>query len=166
MLPSVVGGVLLPLLLYWSDAWGRFLPRASQAPLTRDLHFQLRHQHASTLKGGVVFSDVSRSQLSVSSLSGHTLRSKPIKTYRPSSVAAHQRTLSRSQLSAQSELEPLQWDEDEVPAPDVESRDTLLELAKMTYNAYVDHNDTSWYDLDGKWNVVGTCLLPYIVKQD
>jgi lipase ATG15 len=46
----------------------------------------------------------------------------------------------------------LPWDEDEIIGPDVESRETLLELAKMTNNAYVEPGDPAWYDLEGNWS--------------
>ncbi len=48
----------------------------------------------------------------------------------------------------------LGWEEDEVVGPDVEKRDTLLELAKMTNNAYLEPGEAGWYDLGGEWNVV------------
>jgi hypothetical protein len=41
--------------------------------------------------------------------------------------------------------------------PDVESRATLLELAKMTNNAYVEPDDPAWYDLGANWNDVRCC---------
>lgn len=50
--------------------------------------------------------------------------------------------------------EPLQWDEEEISSPDVDSRETLLELAKMTNNAYVQPDDPEWYELGGGWNSV------------
>ncbi|KAF7795282.1 hypothetical protein EIP86_006435, partial [Pleurotus ostreatoroseus] len=46
------------------------------------------------------------------------------------------------------------WDEDEVLAPDVTKRETLLLLAKMTSNAYYPEPGTpGWYDLGERWNV-------------
>ncbi|EKM58524.1 uncharacterized protein PHACADRAFT_53577, partial [Phanerochaete carnosa HHB-10118-sp] len=45
------------------------------------------------------------------------------------------------------------WDEDEIEGPDVESRKTLLNLAKMTNNAYLEPGEAEWYDLGGDWNV-------------
>src|SRR6202011_4874706 len=65
---------------------------------------------------------------------------------------AHSQARLRSIQHAQSQA--LQWGEDEIIGPDVESRDTLLELAKMTNNAYVDSEDPYWYDLEGKWSEV------------
>ncbi|EMD33948.1 ATG15B [Gelatoporia subvermispora B] len=51
------------------------------------------------------------------------------------------------------ENESLDWDEDEIVGPDTESRETILELAKMTSNAYYAPGETGWYDLEGNWNV-------------
>jgi putative lipase involved disintegration of autophagic bodies len=49
------------------------------------------------------------------------------------------------------ESERVQWEEDEVEGPDVEDRETLLTLAKMTYDAYIEPTDDDWYDLGGDW---------------
>ena len=46
------------------------------------------------------------------------------------------------------------WEEDEIEGPDVEDRQTLLELAKMTNNAYLEPGEAGWYELSGEWNVV------------
>jgi lipase ATG15 len=48
----------------------------------------------------------------------------------------------------------LLWEEEEIAAPDIESRDTLLTLAKMANNAYVEPGDPAWYELDSNWTVV------------
>jgi putative lipase involved disintegration of autophagic bodies len=58
----------------------------------------------------------------------------------------------------------LGWEEDEIPAPDHESRETLLLLAKMANNAYVEPGDPYWYDLGGEtWNNVSSlcCGIRY-----
>jgi lipase ATG15 len=62
----------------------------------------------------------------------------------------------------QSEI--LDWIEDQTVAPDVENRETLLELAKMTNNAYVERDDPAWYDI-GPWNIVRSpslCVFNFI----
>jgi len=51
------------------------------------------------------------------------------------------------------QTELLDWVEDETIAPEVEHRESLLELAKMTNNAYVEPDDPAWYDI-GSWNSV------------
>lgn len=48
----------------------------------------------------------------------------------------------------------LDWDEEETVGPDTESRDTLLVLAKMTSNAYLQPDDKGWYSLGENWTTV------------
>ena len=48
----------------------------------------------------------------------------------------------------------LDWDEEEIVGPDVESRETLLALAKMTSNAYLQPDDKEWYPLGKNWTTV------------
>jgi len=67
----------------------------------------------------------------------------PVRAVRLRSAAAfaQARTLSmRGQSGA------LDWDEDWIPGPDVSKRETLLLLAKMTTNAYVEPNTDGWMD--------------------
>ena len=130
-----------------------------------ELQLELRHVHAvlpSTAH--VLFSDVSPQARKIlssaedpssSTKSSYTVLSRPGRTYRPSSFAAYSRARLRSIKFG--ENEPLAWDEDEILSPDVESLETLRELAKMTNNAYVDPEDPAWYDLNGNWNVVCRC---------
>ena len=79
-------------------------------------------------------------------------RTRTLKTSRPVSHEAFLRARSLSRFTRQSAK--LDWEEDEVVAPDVASRQTLLELAKMTNNAYLEPGEAGWYDLGGEWNVV------------
>lgn len=150
MLLSTLRSLLVSWLYLWPDDGAVQTPLKAPSPAV--LNFQLRHQHAVSPAGHVAFSDIHPSSSGLNTLQSSTLRAKSIKRHRPSSAAAFENARIRSKWFAQSEA--LQWEEDEVLAPDVESRDTLLELAKMTYDAYLDTNDTNWYDLDGKWNVV------------
>lgn len=54
------------------------------------------------------------------------------------------------------------WDEDEIVGPDVNDRNTLLTLAKMTSNAYFNGpSEKGWYDLGQEWNNV--CIVPFIL---
>ncbi len=57
----------------------------------------------------------------------------------------------------------LDWNEDIVVGPDVESRDTLLLLAKMTNNAYLTPEEDGWYELGDKWPVVRVLLRNLII---
>ena len=38
--------------------------------------------------------------------------------------------------------------------PDVKSRESLLTLAKMTFDAYLEPSDKEWYEPDPQWNKV------------
>lgn len=75
-----------------------------------------------------------------------------MKTYRPRSYEEFTHARWRSIQSQESER--IEWVEEEVLGPDVEDRETLLTLAKMTYNSYIDRKGTTWYDLGKDWNVV------------
>ncbi|KAH7913529.1 Alpha/Beta hydrolase protein [Hygrophoropsis aurantiaca] len=70
-------------------------------------------------------------------------------SFKPPSFSAVSHARKRSMRDFQSV--PLQWEEQELVGPDVESRETLLELAKMTNNAYVTRDDPAWYELDERW---------------
>lgn len=64
------------------------------------------------------------------------------------------------QIARKARSNEIEWDEVEVVMPDVEHRETLLELAKITGDAYALPGSKSWYDLDGRWNSVGPPLSP------
>jgi len=106
------------------------------------LRFELRQYHAVTHDARVLVHDhPSPSSLQPSLPAIRTRRtpiSRPLQPFTPTSTY----------LGYDSG-----WEEDEVDAPDVENRETLLALAKMTNNAYLLPNETGWYDLEGKWNV-------------
>ena len=53
----------------------------------------------------------------------------------------------------------IRWDNVDTLGPEVESRETLLQLAKLTFNAYAagPGKPSEWYEL-GEWNTV--MLLP------
>ncbi|KAH9944828.1 alpha/beta-hydrolase [Amylocystis lapponica] len=121
--------------------------------LSPPLHFELRHFHAVSSDAQVLFHDVRPSDSVLAwSPPSHPIRTRRIRTHRPSSFAAFARARTRSMRFQESEL--LDWDEDELLGPDVERRETLLQLAKMTNNAYLEPGESGWYDLDNKWNVV------------
>ncbi|EGN98807.1 hypothetical protein SERLA73DRAFT_54759 [Serpula lacrymans var. lacrymans S7.3] len=77
------------------------------------------------------------------------VETKRITSYKPPSFDAHSRARIRSIRHVPSA--DLLWAEEEVLGPNVESRKTLLELAKMTNNAYVTPEDSAWYKLSGNW---------------
>jgi len=128
------------------------------------LQFELRHLHAVSRSARVIFSDVSPRTID-SEANGDTVRDNTytiptatMPTFRPPSFEALSRARTHSRNFGQSMSFP--WDEDEVIGPDVEKRDTLLELAKMTNNAYVEPGDPAWYELGGRWNVVSPACTP------
>ncbi|KIY43846.1 alpha/beta-hydrolase [Fistulina hepatica ATCC 64428] len=76
----------------------------------------------------------------------HLHATRRIRSYRPPSFPEYEKArLGSLRFGAVS----LPWEEDDdVLAPDVEHRETLLELAKITNNAYVEPDDSQWYPLD------------------
>ncbi|KAF9818844.1 hypothetical protein IEO21_02500 [Rhodonia placenta] len=113
------------------------------------LRFELRQYHAVSSAAHVLFHDAPPALESLRPQ--HTLGTRLIRSRRPSSLAAFSDARARSRKYAESV--PIDWDDDDVTGPDVESRETLLEIAKMTNNAYLEPAEAGWYDLGGGWNV-------------
>lgn len=154
MLYSVLFDVLLPLFSYFSSV--NEAPLVPLQPPQKDdsLRFELRHYHAVAPNNHVVFSDVLPSaQLTETP---YIIRTHSISTYRPSSLDqfARARSYSRQARDRSAAAHLLRWDEDEIIGPDVKNRTTILELAKMTSNAYVEPGSSEWYKLEGNWTVV------------
>ncbi|KAG9048726.1 putative lipase atg15 [Tulasnella sp. UAMH 9824] len=79
------------------------------------------------------------------------VKTRPMRVRRPRSQSAFHEARRESRVNGISMC--LDWDDIEVPGPDIEDRETLLELAKMTGNAYaLDSGSTHWYPIDEKWN--------------
>ena len=148
MLPSMLTNFLVPLL-------GLGAPPSSapeSQPRTTPLHFELRQLHAVTSDTHVVFSDVFDSRFFSHNEGSYTIsRTVPLTVYKPPSFDALINA-RRSSWDYPSQSAALDWNEDTVVGPDVESRETLL--AKMTNNAYLTPKDAGWYDLGGNWSVV------------
>lgn len=140
MLPSTTLSILQPLLAL-------FYPTTTT---DSRIPFELRQLHAISPEGHVVFSDITQ-QSSLAAVD-YSVNTRKIKSSRPSSPEAYSNARTRSIKFGQSVS--LDWDEEEVLAPDVEDRDTLLVLAKMTNNAYLEPNETQWYDLGNNWTAV------------
>lgn len=154
MLPSLFFGFLNSLFQIFYDPCQPLIPAAStKAPR---LTFQLRHLHTISEHGRVLFSDVDHASyegnFSAYASEEYTLDTRLIPTYRPSSFDALNDARYRSMKFVQSAL--LDWDEEETVGPDTESRDTLLVLAKMTSNAYLQPDDKGWYSLGENWTTV------------
>lgn len=132
-----------------------FLP----APLDGDentnsgrMTFQLRQVHALHPETYTnVFRDVHHSQSSFVS-EALSVRTGKTSVHRPRSRDAFHAARMRSMRYGQNMR--VDWDVEEVNGPDVTDKETLLTLAKMTFDAYIDPSDSSWYDLGGQWNVV------------
>jgi lipase ATG15 len=150
MIPATLANFVVHLLHFWRYD-GPFQAAVTPANNNPILNFELRHQHAVSSTARVVFADVPAAQM-YTHRDGRTpyqVRTRRIITHRPSSFCEYAEARMRSIRQAQSQV--LLWDDSEVIGPDVESRETLLELAKMTNNAYVEPEDPYWYDLGDDW---------------
>jgi len=112
------------------------------------LRFQLRHVHGVVNEKSLVFHDVPP-VMSIQSTS-LDVKTRQTKIHRPKSMVDFHRARLRPLNGKSIGLED--WDEEDIPGPDVTSRESLLELAKMTNNAYVLPDDPAWYELPEKWN--------------
>lgn len=131
---------------------------ASQLPLGRppQLEFTLRHEHALSPTGLNLFHDVPPP--SQGFINPHSVQIAPQVVYRPKSREDF--TTARV-LSRRGKNMRVDWIEESVNAPDVTERRVLLELAKMTNNAYHSLPGSSgWYDLGGEWNSVCIYDIP------
>lgn len=146
MLPSA----LLNFLSLWFSAFDTTSHDEGYALKKPQLTFELRHQHAVSKGSRVVFSDIPQSRFS--SPDTHGISTRQTTVYRPESPTAFHRARLRSIRQQQSE--PLGWTAGDVSGPDVNDRETLLELAKMTNNAYLEPDEKGWYELGNNWTVV------------
>lgn len=162
MLFSLLASHLIFFLGWFSSNDDRYVENP-QTLATKTLQFELRHLHATAAADSsrIIFLDVEPQKLAssgvfISDTLGSTkptynVQMRRMTAYKPVSFEAH----TRARLNPKSlGTEILDWHEDDIIGPDVEKRETLLELAKMTNNAYVEPDDPAWYDI-GKWNVVG-----------
>ncbi|KAF8176581.1 alpha/beta-hydrolase [Mycena galopus ATCC 62051] len=148
MLPAALTTLLVSLTSLFTDSPVETAPASSPPALS----FELRHLHAVSSSAHVVFADVPQ-RTGILSENSHTLQTRTISSWKPPSFALHAKARAQSMHFGQSLLQDFPWEEDEVTAPDVEDRNTLLELAKMSNNAYVDFNETGWYQLGANWSV-------------
>ena len=148
MISTTLVGFVVYFLDFWRNNAGPVMVPTTHSPI---LNFELRHRHAVSSTARVVFSDVPAAQI-YSHNDGrapYQVRTRRIRIHRPPSFCEYSEARMRSIRQAQSQV--LLWDEDDVIGPEVESRETLLELAKMTNNAYVEPEDPYWYDLGDNW---------------
>jgi lipase ATG15 len=139
----------------------------AQVPLRNptSLRFHLRHEHGLTNTSRNVIRDIpTMPGFAPDTFDFGQLGVAPVTVHRPSSAAAFQRArYGRFAPQHLSTLSPddLWWEDEEVPAPNVTNRATLLVLAQMANNAYYDDktNDKGWYDMGTNWTVASTLLL-------
>lgn len=142
LLPTTLRFLLGSLL--WLDFSQPPLPPVV-LPARTPLSFHLRHEHAITNDSRVIFSNVAPSF----SADSYVMSTSNIQTHRPQSAKAFHSARLRSIRYDQSEQ--VLWDTTNVLGPNVEERETLLTLAKMTANAYTSPTASDWYTQDG-WN--------------
>ena len=137
-----------------------FLPQdVSQrpiSPLDNTLNFRLRQFHAVTPSAHVYFADLPLHSSLHADSRPLSIPIAPVLTARPPSAAAFAEARA---LSMRGQGMTLDWEEDQIPGPDVSKRETLLLLAKMTSNAYVEPDTDGWYNLTDEWGVVRSLLL-------
>ena len=84
------------------------------------------------------------------------VKTKPTTVYRPRSLDAFHRARLLSLRHAQSEVDPVEWDTLEVEGPDIGNLNTLIQLARMSANAYALPGQKNWYEVDAAWNKVSS----------
>lgn len=141
-LPATLQGLISTLL--WA---------AAPPDTTSGITFQLRHQHAALNDSRIVFADIHPGASLGQDETEFTIESAQTTIPRPSSHVEF--------MAARWNQEPgvtpsLQWDDWEVPTPDVTKRSTLLQLAKMAFNTYAadDKVPSEWYGLDDEWSSI------------
>jgi hypothetical protein len=125
----------------WLLAASYFLPHYEPSPTVPSLTFQLRHEHGLTNNSRIVFSDIPTTR--VAALAGaYEIKTRRIGLHRPTTSSI--------------------WDKVEVPGPNITDRETLLQLAMMTNNAYShDPSSKEWYDVGPNWNSVSIRFVLY-----
>lgn len=133
-LQALIGSIL------WTDA-----PPPS-------LTFRLRHTHAITNRSRAIFTDVPLALAADRDV--YSIQTRPTVIHRPSS----RNDFMSSRFSRVTDAHL--WIADTTEGPNVEKRETLLELAKMTHNTYFEPNSKEWYDLGSDWNTVCAVSCP------
>lgn len=131
---------------------------------TLPLGFELRHVHAVSPEARVVWADVKQADSLIleSASPPYFVQTRAMKSTKPSSHDDFLRARSLTRVQRQSAN--LDWDEDDIIGPDVESREAILDLAKMTNNAYVQPDEPGWYDLGSQWNVVSVGTFAFLYR--
>ncbi|KAF8802959.1 alpha/beta-hydrolase [Phlegmacium glaucopus] len=149
-LPATLNGLISTLL--WASA-----------PTAQNIHpaitFQLRHRHAVTNTSRIIFSDISPESSSFGDNveTQFSIQTKVNRVPRPESFAAFKEARRNSQRAWTPALDWHNWD---VASPDVSKRTNLLQLAKMSLDAYEADNTTGWYDVSDSWGSTPFGWLP------
>ena len=147
VLPSLTNFILaLYTIFFPSDVSQR-----PTFPLRNTLNFRLRHFHAVTPSAHVYFADVPLHPSLHPDSQPLSIPIAPVRIARPPSPAAFSEA---RELSLHGQSTTLDWEEGDIMGPDVSKRETLLLLAKMTSNAYVEPDTDWWYNLTDEWDIV------------
>ena len=113
------------------------------------LRFGLRHEFGvSNTTSRTVFSNTHpASQLTYD---GYEITTHRTQAFRP----RNQDAFFRSRHFSREARRELGWEETEIEGPNVNDRETLLMLAKMSADAYTRPGQKDWYDLGPDWNNV------------
>ncbi|KAJ3720828.1 alpha/beta-hydrolase [Lentinula guzmanii] len=116
------------------------------------LYFELRHLHAVSSSAQVVFQDVPAlaAPTDLQLNRSLTVGARRVLSYRGPDYDSQ--WTARVQSMRFGQTQSLTWEPEIISGPDVESRETLLQLAKMSNNAYVAIGDPAWYELGEEWN--------------
>ena len=148
------------ILAFFSIFFPLDVSQRPTSPQRNTLNFRLRHFHAVTPSAHVYFADVPfHSPLHPDSDSDSqplSIPIAPVRTARPPSAAAFSEARA---LSMRGQSTTLDWEEDDIMGPDVSKRETLLLLAKMTSNAYVEPDTDWWYNLTDEWDIVRSHIV-------
>jgi len=139
------------ILTFFNVFFPSDVPQRPTPPLHNTLDFRLRHFHAVTPSARVYFADVPSNSSLHADAQPFSVPISPVWTARPWSAAAFAEARA---LSMRGQSATLDWEEGEILGPDVSKRETLLLLAKMTSNAYVEPGTEGWYNLTDEWDVV------------
>jgi hypothetical protein len=152
VLPSLTNLILVLFSIF-------FPPDVSQRPtssLRNTLNFRLRRFHAVTPSAHVYFADVPLHSPLHPDSQPLSIPIAPVRTAHPPSAAAFSEARA---LSMRGQSTTLDWEQDDIMGPDVSKRETLLLLAKMTSNAYVEPDTDWWYNLTDEWGIVRSHIV-------
>lgn len=151
---------MFPELLVWLFLFFEVSTRSTAAEAQGKrtaLSFNLRAQYFRL--GGFGDLDGRLEELDSKSTPTWLLQARPTTVYRPRSQAGLQQARARSLRNGQSEK--VEWETAEILGPDIEDKHTLVQLARMTGNAYALPGKKNWYDIDPMWNNVNVSVLPF-----